>query len=110
MYLLLNDKEKIIVDTVQEIEKYNLNSYKVYSLVLVNHSELVSDGEIRDKICCVLKGKQMTKNELLEKVYDYLEVPKTKISKVITEIKKEKLIYNVEDWNCMGERFIGMDE
>lgn len=52
----------------------------------------------------------MTKNELLEKVYDYLEVPKTKISKVITEMKKEKLIYNVEDWNCMGERFIGMDE
>lgn len=49
------------------------------------------------------------KNELLEKVYEYLEVPKAKISKVITKMKKEKLIYNVEDSDYLGERFIGMD-
>ncbi len=109
MYLLLNSKEKIIVDTVQEIQKYDLNDYKVYSLSLVDHSELITDGEIRDGICYILKGKQMTKNELLEKVYEYLEVPKAKISKVITKMKKEKLIYKVEDWDYLGERFIGMD-
>lgn len=110
MYLLLNNKEKIIVDTVQEIEKYNLNFYKVYSIAPVDHSELVFDGEIRDKIYCVLKGNQMTKSELLEKVCDYLDAPKSKVSKVITKMKKEKLIYDVEDWNYLGEQFISMDE
>lgn len=109
MYLLMNDNEKVIVETAKELESYNLDRYEVYSLALVDKTELITDSEIRDIICKILKGNQMTKSELLEKAHDYFEIPKSNVSKVITKMKKEKLIYNVKDWNYLGERFIGMD-
>ena len=52
----------------------------------------------------------MSKNELIEKVIANIGVPKSKVSKVITKMKKEKVIYNIEDWNYLGERIIGMDK
>lgn len=111
MYLLLNDKEKIIVDTIQEIATrgFKLNNYKVYSLAPVEPSELIDDGQIRDIICRILKGNQMTKSELIETVTINIDVSKPKISKVITKMKREKVIYDVDDWNYLGERFIGMN-
>lgn len=109
MYLLLNDNEKIIINTTQELDNFQLDKYKVYTLVLVDSSELISDGEIRDTICNVLKGNQMTKRELIDKVNFYLDIPESKISKVITKMKKEKIIYNIDDWDYMGERFIDID-
>ena len=109
MYLLLNDNEKIIINTTQELGNFQLDKYKVYTLVPMDASELINDGEIRDAICSVLKGEQMTKRELIEQIYHYIDIPESKISKVITKMKKEKVIYNVDDWNYMGERFIGMD-
>lgn len=110
MYLLLNDKEKIIVDTVQELATrgFQLDEYKIYSLSPVESSELIDDGQIRDAICYVLKGSQMTKSELIETVNINIDVSKPKISKVITKMKREKVIYDVDDWNYLGERFIGM--
>ena len=45
MYLLLNEKEKIILNTVEEFAEYNLSDYKVYSLVPVDYSILVNDGQ-----------------------------------------------------------------
>lgn len=109
MYLLLNDNEKIVINTTPELENFQLDKYKVYTLVPIDSSELISDGEIRDTICNVLKGNQMTKRELIDKVNLYLDIPESKISKVITKMKKEKIIYNIDDWDYMGERFIGMD-
>lgn len=109
MYLLLNNDEKIIVDTVKELENFQLNKYTVYSLAPVDSSELINDGEIRDEICDILKGEQMTKNELIEKLMISFDIPKSRLSKVITKMKREKLIYDVDDWNYMGERFIGME-
>lgn len=109
MYLLLNDKEKIIVDTVKEIEKYNINDYKVYSLGFVDSSELLTEKEVRDTICKILKGNEMTKDELIEKVVDYLEVKKSNVSKVITKMKKEKIIFDIDDFNQFGERIISME-
>lgn len=108
MYLLLNNKERIVVDTAQQLEKFQLNKYTVYSLVPVEASELINDGEIRDVICCILKGNQMTKNDLIEMVIRNIDVAKSRVSKIITKMKKEKLIYDVDDWNYLGERFIGM--
>lgn len=110
MYLLLNDNEKIVINTTPELENFQLDKYKVYTLVPIDSSELISDGKIRDTICNVLKDNQMTKRELIDKVNLYLDIPESKISKVITKMKKEKIIYNIDDWNYMGERFIGMDE
>lgn len=110
MYLLLNDNEKIVINTTPELENFQINKYNVYVLVPIDSSELISDGKIRDTICNVLKGNQMTKRELIDKVNLYLDIPESKISKVITKMKKEKIIYNIDDWDYMGERFIGMDE
>lgn len=109
MYLLLNDKEKIIVDTVHELEDFDLKNYMVYTLApVVDSSELINDGEIRDIICRILKGEQMTKNELIEKVQFILDISKSRVSKVITKMKKEKVIFDIDDLNYLGERFIGM--
>lgn len=110
MYLLLNDNEKIVINTTPELENFQIDKYKVYNLVPIDSSELISDGKIRDTICNVLKGNQMTKRELIDKVNLYLDIPESKISKVITKMKKEKIIYNIDDLDYMGERFIGMDE
>lgn len=110
MYLLLSDNEKIVINTATELENFQLDKYKVYTLVPIDSSELISDGEIRDTICNVLKGNQMTKRELIDKVNSYLDIPESKISKAITKMKKEKLLYNIDDWDYMGERFIGMNE
>lgn len=74
MYLLLNDNEKIIINTTQELENFQLDKYKVYTLVSTDYSELITDGEIRDTICNVLKGKEMTKKELIDKVNYYLDI------------------------------------
>lgn len=110
MYLLLNDKEKIIVDTVQELATrgLQLDEYKIYSLSPVESSELIDDGQIRDAICYVLKGNQMTKSELIETVNINIDVSKPKISKVITKMKRENVIYDAYDRNYLGERLIGM--
>lgn len=111
MYLLLNGEEKIIVNTIQEMNTIGIDfkKYKIYSLASVDPSELVNDGQIRDTICHFLKGDQITKKELIEKVVNTMDIQKSKVSKVIAKMKKEKVIYDVDDWNYLGERFIGMD-
>ena len=112
MYLLLSDKDKIILDTVQELEMggFQLDKYKIYNLSPIDPSELINDGQIRDMVCHILRGDQMSKNELIEKVITNIDIPKSKVSKVITKMKKEKVIYDIEDWNYIGERIIGMDK
>lgn len=112
MYLLMNDKEKIIVETVKELESMNLDGYEVYTLGKADMSELVNEGCVRDAITKFLKGNQMVKDELIEDVRIYLDISsskKSRISKIITKMKKEGLVYDVEDWDYMGRRYVGMD-
>ena len=56
MYLLLSDKDKIIVDTVQELEMrgFQLDKYKIYNLSPIDPSELINDGQIRAEIWYVI--------------------------------------------------------
>lgn len=109
MYLLLNEKEKIILNTVEEFAEYNLSDYKVYSLVPVDYSILVNDGQIRDEISRILKRGEKTKEDLLQKVSENLEIPKSKISKVITAMKKEGVIFVLDDLDYMGNKLLGME-
>ena len=82
MYLLMNENEKIVLNTIEEFSGYNLNNYKVYSLVPVDQADLVNDGQIRDEISRILKGNEITKEELIERVNYQLDIPKSRISKV----------------------------
>lgn len=110
MYLLLNNEEKIIVDSVAEMEKYNISKYDIYSLAPVDKNILFEDGTIRDEICEVLKGEQMPKDQVVQRVQDVTGSTITKINKVISQMKKEKLIYLVDDlWDSAGRKWIGME-
>lgn len=110
MYLLLNNEEKIIVNSVSDIEQYDVSDYKIYSLVPVENSVLFEEGTIRDKVFEILKGKQMPKDEVVCYVYDNSESTITKINKVISKMKKEKLIFAVDDlYDKHGNKWIGME-
>lgn len=97
MYLLMNENEKIVLNTIEEFSGYNLNNYKVYSLVPVDQADLVNDGQIRDEISRILK------------VNYQLDIPKSRISKVVTKMKKEGIIFTLDDLDYMGNKLLGME-
>lgn len=110
MYLLLNDEEKIVVNSVAEMENYDVSKYEIYSLAPIDESVLFEEGTIRDKICEILKGEQMPKDDVVYYVYDNSESTITKINKVISKMKKEKLIYAVDGlYDKHGNKWIGME-
>lgn len=109
VYLLMNEKEKIVLNTIEEFGDYNLNNFKVYSLVPVDQADLVNDGQIRDAISRVLKGNEITKDDLIDKVNYQLDIPKARISKVVTKMKKEGIIFTLDDLDYMGNRLLGME-
>lgn len=110
MYLLLNNEEKIIVNSVVEMENYDLSNYEIYSLAPVDKNILFENGIIRDEICEVLKDNQIPKDDVLQAVQDATGSTITKINKVISQMKKEKLIYLVDDlWDSAGRKWIGME-
>ena len=110
MYLLLNNEKKIIVNSIAEMEKYDVSNYEIYSLAPVDKNILFEDGTIRDTICEVLKGNQMPKDHVVQAVQDTTGSTIAKINKVISQMKKEKLIYLVDDlWDSAGRKWIGME-
>ena len=102
MYLIINGNKKNIVDTVSELKNNNLSGCKVYSLVEVDPSELVSDGDVRDSIYELLKGEQYSKEYVVETVKEKLGIKASEVSKVITKMKREKVIYDVIDMPWIG--------
>lgn len=110
MYLLMNDSEKIVVESVSDIENMDLSKYKIYSLCLVDTQELINDGEIRDEISMVLKGEEMTRDTLIEKVSTNLEISKSKVSKVVSKMKKEKIVFNIDECDGLGNILISIVE
>lgn len=109
MYLVLNGDKKIIVNTANELEQLDLDKNEIYICVPVNYSELINDSSIRDEITSILKDNQLTNNEVVNKVSIRLDIPKNRVQKVVRKMKKEKLIYNVDDFNYLGERLLGMN-
>ena len=64
---------------------------------------------VRDEISRILKRGEKTKEDLLQKVSENLEIPKSKISKVITAMKKEGVIFVLDDLDYMGNKLLGME-
>ena len=103
MYLIrMNDGDKI-VETTNEVKELNKNKIaKIYLLTEVDYDSIVYTSDIRDCIYNYLKGTQMDKDTIVNYVSESLDVKKNDVSKVITAMKKEKIIYVVKDFGWLG--------
>lgn len=61
-----------------------------------------ADDNIRECIYETLKGEQMPKEKLLDIVYGKTNAKKCEISKIVTQMKREKIIYTVKDFEWLG--------
>ena len=103
MYLVKTNSGDKLLNSANEVKSINKNDIiGVYAIVEVNYDSLVSTSDIRDCIYDYLKGTQKNKNNVLEYVSGMLNVKKNEISKVITAMKKEKIIYVVEEDGWLG--------
>ena len=104
MYLVITKSdEKIILNTAEEVKSINKEDIsKIYALSEADYNSIVSASDIRDCIYNILKGKQMTKEKVIEIAQLRLGISKSKISKAISAMKKEKIIYVVEDDGWLG--------
>lgn len=103
MYLVRTKTEDSIVNTVNEVKEFDKKEIsKIYSLTEVDYNELVSTSDIRDCVYDYLKGDQKPKEDILEYVSEKLSVKKNEVSKIITAMKKEKIIYVVSDFGWLG--------
>lgn len=103
MYLVkTNDSDKI-VETVDEVKSLDRNKIvKIYSLAEVDYDSLVSTSDIRDCVFNFLKGTQAAKATVVDFVSTTLGVKKNEVSKVITAMKKENIIYVEENFGWLG--------
>lgn len=103
MYLVrMNDGDKMI-ETANGVKSLDKNKIiKIYSLTEVDYDLLVSTSDIRDCIYNYLKGNQEDKETIIDYVSEVLGVKKNEVSKVITAMKKDKIIYVVEEFGWLG--------
>lgn len=57
---------------------------------------------IRECIYETLRDKQMSKEKLLDIVHGKTNAKKCEISKIVTQMKREKIIYTVKDFGGLG--------
>lgn len=103
MYLVRTNNGDKVVETANEVKSLDKNKIvKTYALTEVNYDSLVSTADIRDCVYNYLKGHQLDKSEVINYVSEILGVKKSDVSKVITGMKKEKIIYVVKDVDWLG--------
>lgn len=103
MYLVETKTGYKKCNTAEEVKMFSKSEIiNTYSLKEVNYDDIVSTSDIRDCIYNYLKGKQEPKEDVLEYVSNTLNIRKAEVSKVITTMKKEKLIYIVVDDGWLG--------
>lgn len=103
MYLVkTTNGDKILnsADAVKSIKKEDIE--KIYFLTEVNYDSVISNADIRDCIYSYLKGKQLSKETVVDYVASVLDVKKNEVSKVITAMKREKIIYVERDYGSIG--------
>lgn len=103
MYLVkTTNGDKILnsADAVKSIKKEDIE--KIYFLTEVNYNSVISNADIRDCIYSYLKGKQLSKETVVDYVASVLDVKKNEVSKVITAMKREKIIYVERDYGSIG--------
>lgn len=103
MYLVRTNNDDRIVETVDEVKFLDKNKIvKIYLLSEVDYDSLVSTADIRDCIYNYLKGTQAAKETIVDFVSMTLGAKKNEVSKVITAMKKENIIYVVKDFGWLG--------
>ena len=103
MYLVKTNSGDKFLNSANEVKSINKNDIiGVYTLVEVDYDSLISTSDIRDCIYSYLKGNQEDKDHIIEYVSGRLDVKKNEVSKVITAMKKEKIIYVEEDFGWLG--------
>lgn len=104
MYYLVETKNgNIKCNNAEEVKAYSKSEIiNIYLLQEVSYDDIVSTSDIRDCIYNYLKGKQELKEDVIEYVSCVLDISKTEVSKVITAMKKEKIIYVVKDFGYLG--------
>lgn len=93
-----------VVTTADEVKKFGKNEVKrIYALSEVDYDDLVSTADIRDCICSyIIKERGASKDDVLNTVANILNVKKSEVSKVITMLKKEKILYVERDYGWLG--------
>lgn len=103
MYLVRTKSGDKILETANEVKNINKSEIiQMYSLSEVEYDSIISNSDIRDCIYSCLKGDQKLKEDVLDFVSGTLDVKKSEVSKVITAMKKEKIIYTVADFGWIG--------
>ena len=108
MYLVkTKSNENKVCETVTEIKAIPENEVvELYTLTAVDYADVISNASIRDCIYQYLKGNHYPKEDVIEFVADSLEVKRGIVSKVITAMKKEKIIHTVKKaglfYGCIG--------
>ena len=92
-----------VVTTADEVKKFDKNEVKkIYILSEVDYDDLVSTADIRDCICSYIKKGPEPKEDVIDYVANNLKVKKSDVSKVITIMKKEKILYVEKDFGWIG--------
>ena len=103
MYLVKTNSGDKFLNSVNEVKSINKNEIiGVYTLVEVDYDSLISTSDIRECIYSYLKGSPAEKDNIIEYVSAKLDVKKNEVSKVITAMKKEKIIYVEKDFGWLG--------
>ena len=103
MYLVKTNSGDKFLNSVNEVKSINKNEIiGVYTLVEVDYDFLISTSDIRECIYSYLKGSPAEKDNIIEYVSAKLDVKKNEVSKVITAMKKENIIYVEKDFGWLG--------
>ena len=103
MYLVRTKNGDKFVETANEVKNFEKDEViEVYTLTKTEYELITSTSDIRDCIYKYLKCTQRSKEDVLDYVSGQLGIRKTEVSKVITKMKKEKIIYTEVDFGWLG--------
>lgn len=103
MYLVRTRQGDKFVESADGVKQINKTDVlEVFMLEKLDYDSIASTSEIRDCIYNYLKGDQIDRDTVLDYVAVTLDVKKSKVSKVINSMIKEKIIYVVEDDGWLG--------
>ena len=90
-------------ETIDDVKKLRRDIIKkVYVLHEVDYDSLVSTQDIREAVYACLKGKQLDKDDVIDAVTERLGVKRSDVSKVTTQMRKEKILYKVSGFPWIG--------
>lgn len=103
MYLVETKNHSIKCKSANEVKKIPKDEVvAVYTLNRITYDDLVATSDIQDCIYKYLKGKQLSKEKVVEYVSLTLSIKKAEVTKTISLMKREKIIYSVKELGWIG--------